>query len=357
MTEKRAAAWYRRYEKHFASLALVGGFIFDIFTIQRVDAVWENSWIIIHLLMVASVIILLSRRESRVDSMDSRLNFWLLAMMQFSFGGLLSAFLILYFRSASLGTSWPFLLILFLAFWVNERFKNYHQRLIFQISFFYLSLLSFLIFSVPIILGTIGPVIFIVSGVLSIFIFRIFFFILRRVSRDGLSDKREVLGAVFGIFAVMNILYFLNVIPPIPLSLKDAGIFHSISSDGLGNYSITTEPREWKDYLLVYEKVNITSGTPLFAYTAIFSPSRFNTRVVHEWQVYDENLETWRTMSRVSLPTSGGREQGFRTYSVSNVYGGKWRVNVLSEKGLVLGRVKFEVSVVSSPPVLVSESR
>lgn len=357
MSSDQEVVWYKRYKKHFASIALVGGFIFDIFTLQRVDALWENIWIILHLLLVASSILLLSRREKQRDTTDSRLDFWLIALLQFSFGGLLSAFLILYFRSASFGTSWPFLLILFLAFIANERFKDYHQRLIFQISFFYLSLLSFAIFSVPVIVGSIGPFVFILSGVASLIVIKIFLILLKVTSKDGFVDSGKAVSAVIIIFAVMNVLYFSNVIPPIPLSLKDAGIYHSVSSDGSGNYLLTGEARGPLDYLNIYEKVESVAGKPLFAYTAVFSPAKFNTRVVHEWQRYDEALGRWNTMSRVNLPISGGREQGFRTYSASEVVSGKWRVNVLSERGLVLGRVRFVVSWVNSDPALVTEIR
>lgn len=343
--------------KHFPSIALVGGFIFDILTIRRVDAIWENVWIMIHLLLVASAILMLGRREKGVDQTDSRLNFWLLSLLQFSFGGLLSAFLILYFRSASLSTSWPFLLILFAAFVMNERFKGYHERLVFQISFFYLSLLSFLIFFVPVILGSIGSIVFILSGILSLVVINLFFTALTLVAKDKFVDKGKAFGATVIIFALMNVLYFSNIIPPIPLSLKDAGIYNNVSGDGNGNYLLTGEKRRALDYLKFYQEVNVVGKETLFAYTAIFSPARFNTRVVHEWQMYDEERGEWKTMSRVNLPISGGREEGFRTYSAYDVLPGKWRVNALSEKGLVLGRVKFIAQVSLDERVLFTEVR
>lgn len=350
--------WYKKYEKHFASAALIGGFLFDVFTLRRADTLWENSWIILHLLITATTIVLLSRREPAPDGGDSRLDFWLLGLMQFSFGGLLSAFLILYFRSASLGASWPFLLILAAAFIANERLKGYRERLIFQISFFYLSLLSFFIYFVPVLVGSIGPFIFLISGVISLLVMRLFLRILRRVSRGNLDVSRKSFRkAVLAIFVVMNVLYFANIIPPIPMSLREAGIYHSLSRATDGSYILGAEKKGFLDHFRFREKLHVMEGKSLYAYTAVFSPARFDTDIVHEWQKYDESIREWVTVTRVSLPTFGGRYEGFRTYSGSETGEGVWRVNVTTERGLVLGRIGFSVERAEADPPIETRIR
>lgn len=339
MPFKRFAAWYHRYERAVSSVSLIGGFVFDALTLRTVDAFWENFWIIIHLIVSAVLIILINRKRVREPSDEkSEFDFWLLNFLQFTYGGLLSAFLVFYFRSSALLVSWPFLLMLALAFAANERLKRHQERLVFQISLFFLSLLSFAIFFVPVVVGSIGPWVFILSGVLSLIFMRFFLRLLP-------SPKKALWLSIVIIFAAVNVLYFTNVLPPIPLSLKDGGVYYSIHRDASGEYIFTESPRSWLDYFKLYPPVQLTtSSQTLFAYTAIYSPAKWSTGIYHEWQHYDEAKGAWVTTSKVSLSISGGRSEGYRTFSASGVAPGKWRVNVLTKSGQVIGRIGFTAS-------------
>jgi hypothetical protein len=340
--------WYKENERHAASVALVGGFIFDILTLRRADTWWENSWIVLHLTIVAVSILVLTRKSSK----------WFSYLMQFSFGGLLSAFLILYFRSATLAVSWPFLMVLALAFLANERLKGYHERLIFQISFFYLSLLSFAVYFVPVMLGGIGPVIFIISGLLSLGAMKLFVELLDEVSGGRYTSKsRGLRTAVIAIFLAMNVMYFANIIPPIPLSLKDAGVYHSLERSQIGGYILGKEDKSFLEYFRLWERVRIEEGKPLYAYTSIFSPANFSLSIIHEWQYFDEARRRWTTISRVPLSIAGGRDEGYRTYSAFNIVPGRWRVNVTTERGLVIGRIGFDAVEAQAPLVLETSVR
>ncbi len=356
MVIQKLGLFYKNYENHVSSVALVGGFIFDIFTLRRADSLLENLLVVIYLTIVAVVILLLNKDGWKTSDKDSDVNFWLLNLLQFSFGALLSAFLILYFRSASLLVSWPFLLILAVTFIANERMKRQYQRLTYQVSFFFLALLLFSIFFVPVVVGFIGPAIFVISGVVSLVAIRIFLSILEWVSKDRFVHSLSALRkSVLGIFVVTNLLYFTNIIPPIPLSLKEAGVYQSVDKEPTGEYVLRKERGSWMDYFNLSPRVNILPDQPVFAYTAIFSPSRFNIRVVHEWQYYDPLSSEWVSVTKILLPIAGGRDGGYRTYSVVNAVPGKWRVNVLTEEGQVLGRLSFTVEFVGTQPELVTE--
>jgi Protein of unknown function (DUF2914). len=356
MVVSKLGSFYKNYEYHISSVALLGGFIFDVFTLRRADALFENLSVILYLTIVAVVILLLNKDGWSTANKDSDINFWLLNLLQFSFGALLSAFLILYFRSASLLVSWPFLLMLALAFVANERMKRQYERLTYQVSFFFFALLLFSIFFVPVLVGVIGPAMFVISGVVSLVAIRIFLSILEWVSRDrffhALSALRQ---SVLGIFVLMNILYFTNIIPPIPLSLKEAGVYQSVDKEPTGEYVLRKERGGWRDYFNLAPKVRILPDQPVFAYTAIFSPSKFNISVVHEWQYYDSIASNWVSVTKIPLPIAGGRDRGYRTYSVLNAVPGKWRVNVLTLEGQVLGRIGFMVEFVGTQPELVTE--
>ena len=51
---------------------------------------------------------------------------------------------------------------------------------------------------------------------------------------------------------------------------------------------------------------------------------------------------SWQDEGTIKLSVVGGRENGFRTYSVrENLKTGKWRVNIETLGGQVIGRVQF----------------
>ncbi len=351
--------WYGRFERPISSLSLIGGFLFDILTLHRVDEFWENVWIIGHIVIVAVCIVWIHARErGKGDEADpSKIHFWLVNTLQFFFGGLLSTYLVFYFRSAALSVSWPFLLILTVAFIANETFKRHYVRLMFQLSLFYLSLFSFAIFIVPVVVHSLGVWTFLFSGVVSLLLMVGFVAILRRFSRREVeSNKKGIAVAILGVFFIINLFYFTNLIPPIPLSLKDAGVFHSISRDGNGDYLVTHEPRGWKKIFTVFENVHIQPNDTVYVYSAVFSPASLNTTIRHELEYFDPQTARWVSKGRANLLLIGGRDGGFRTYSEwSGLPAGDWRVNVENERGQKIGIIRFSVVLVNVPAAVAVE--
>ncbi len=360
--------WYARFERPISSLSLIGGFVFDAVTLRRVDLFWENLWVAVHLIAVALCIFLINRGENarhasghgetsaeREHYSPEEMHFWLINILQFFFGGLLSTFLVYYFRAGALAVSWPFLVILAAAFIANERLKRHYSRLTFQIGLLFLSVFSFAIFIVPVIVHAISPGVFLLSGIISLAVIGIFLLSLHIAARETFNRSRWlVFGVIAGIFAAINFLYFYNFIPPLPLSLKDGEIYHSLAVNGPGNYTVTGEaPQPWWRFSELYPPVHLVAGSPLYAYTAVFSPALFNLDVIHEWQHYDPGTHAWVTVSRVTLAVSGGRDGGYRTFSEDTpTAAGEWRVNVKTLNGAVIGRVNFAVVLASSTPPL-----
>ncbi len=343
--------WYETYEKRLSIASLLLGFFVDALTMQRIDALRENFWIAGNLLLAGICILFLNRGRS-----DGAKHFWLSNILQFSFGTLLGSVFIFYFRSATLSATWPFLLILLLAMFGNELYQKRYKKLAFQLSFFYFALFSFTIFLVPLLLKNIGAEIFVLSGVVSLLLLWLFLEALRRFAREKFLESRTNIWLfVTLIFVGINGLYFSNLIPPIPLSLKEAGIYHSINRSAKGNYVVSKEVRGVEKYFTFREPIHWQRGEPLYAYTAIFSPGSINTDIAHEWQYKDEGGE-WITATRIPLYLSGGRLGGFRTYSNKfNFTPGDWRVDVKTLRGQLIGRINFEIIVVDQEPELVSE--
>lgn len=353
---RRVTNWYGKYERPISSFSLIGGFVFDALTLKRVDMFWENLWIIGHIVIIAVCIVLTNSLEnSPGDEADpEKLHFWLVNVLQFVFGGLLSVFLVFYFRSAELSSSWPFILILSLAFWANESLKRQFVRLTFQLSLFFLSIFCCFIYLVPVVVHKIGSGPFLIAGFLSLFFMILFMHILRRFSKEKFYKSSRAVGISIGsIFVFMNVLYFTNLIPPIPLSLKDSGIYHSIIKTGDGVYTAQYEDYGWRGALQIYGSYHYKAGDTVYAYSAIFSPSSLDITVIHEWQYYDHDKGEWVSFEKFRLPVLGGRDGGFRTYSKkAGLVPGLWRVNVETTGGQIIGRLRFEVIPVERAPIL-----
>ncbi|MBI2100383.1 MAG: DUF2914 domain-containing protein [Candidatus Vogelbacteria bacterium] len=362
---KRVGDWYGRYERHISSIGLIAGFVFDAVKLKRVDLFWENVWVLAHLLVAAAGLVVLNyylNRPGRAGE-EYRLytfQFWLIFIIQFAFGGLLSTFLVFYFRSSTLAASWPFLLLLAGVFIGNEIFKKHYARLSYQISVLFFSIFAFAIFIVPVIVHRISDGVFILSGLVSLAAIGGFVWLLKYLTREKFYQSKKILMySIAGVYLAVNLLYFFNLIPPIPLSLKEAGAYHSISKNVAGNYVATAEPASFWNWFRRYDPIHVVLGAPVYAYSAVFSPTALNVDIVHVWQYYDESTRDWVTLSRINLPVVGGRDDGYRTYSMKRgLAPGRWRVNVETPRGQVIGRIRFKVEPVkefASWPVVLLE--
>jgi hypothetical protein len=198
----------------------------------------------------------------------------------------------------------------------------------------------------------IGPKVFILSGFISLAFITLFILVLFLFIRDRFKEsKKLILFLILGIFTLVNFLYFTNLIPPIPLSLKDGGMYHSIEKDVNGNYAVTYEDYGWRGYFQMYPNFQEAPDSPVYAYSAVFSPTNLNITIVHEWQYYDETQGQWVTKTTIDLPVVGGRGGGFRTYSeLSNLASGHWRVNIMTTEGQIIGRLRFNIVPVFTEP-------
>ncbi|HEY5220770.1 MAG TPA: DUF2914 domain-containing protein [Candidatus Paceibacterota bacterium] len=356
----RAQNFYARIEGPFSSLSLIAGFVFDAITLTRVDQFWENFWVVGHLAIVTvcALLIHLIENEPGAEENPAKVHFWLVNVMQFFFGGIFSTFLVFYFRSGTIVSSWPFLLLLAIAFIVNERFKRHYARLAFQLSLIFLSYYAFAIYVLPILFHEISDWVFLLSGVVALAAIGAFVGILKKFSRERFSGKTKWISslAIAGIFIAVNVLYFENLIPPLPISLKDAAIYQSLTVNAPGNYTVQAEDQGWFSFFEWSPTIHVQPGETLYAYTAIFSPTAFSANVIHEWQMYDAAKKAWITESRVVLPTAGGGSGGWRTFSlIENPGAGAWRVNVTLPTGQLVGQLRFNIVITTSTPQLVTQ--
>ncbi len=365
MVLSKLSQLYQKFEKYISVIGLIYGFIFTSLTLTRIDAFWENFWIVLHLLIAVSGIVTLAFLEKRkslksentneAKNQNISLHFYLILIVQFAFGGLFSTFFVFYLRSSSFYESWLFILILLVLLVGNEIWKKYYARLVFQITILFLAIYLFLIFLLPTLAHRLGSDLFVIAGLTSLVLSAAFLSLLRKISPHNFkADHNLVAVSITSIFIIMNLLYFTGVLPPIPLSIKDSGVYHDIEKLVDGNYKVLTEENSWKNYFTRYPVFNRQTGETVYVYSAVFSPVNFSTKVVHQWQYYDESKKQWVDSSRIVIPIIGGREGGFRLYSAkAAVPNGLWRVKVLTERNQAIGYVTFEIKNTKEPVKLI----
>jgi hypothetical protein len=355
-------AWILTYERHASAIALCTGFVWDSLTLTRVDLLYENIIIASYLIIASVVIGVLTLLDARVirKSFIVRYRVWLPVILQFAFGGLFSAFVIFYTRSGSVFASWPFLIGLAALLVGNEFFRNRYERLTFRAGVLYTALFSFAIFFVPVMIGRMGDLVFLLSGALSLFLIWLYFYGIAQLAPTFIeAHKRTLIITIGGIFILFNALYFTNSIPPIPLSLKHIGIYHSVERLPEGVYRVRYEDAPWYQFWRASSRTfHKASGGTLYCFSAVFAPTDLNTSIYHRWEYYDGRTGAWAGSGRVSFGIVGGRDGGYRGYSwKSNAQPGLWRCSVETERGALLGRTRVYVVDAPAPPELTETRR
>lgn len=358
-----ARGWgvFERYERHIGVASFIFGFIFDNLTLTRVDLRFDNMVFLVHLTIVSGAMFLLhltlsGRPRTIVPTHYAR---YLPIAMQFSFGNLFSGFFVFYSRSGSLITSWPFLAFIILLLFGNELFRKYYARFTFHTSILFIAFFSYLIFLLPVLSHRMGPGIFIASGIGSIVLIGLFLLMVMRISPSEM--RRRLIPAAMSIaciYVAFHVLYFTNVIPPIPLSLKAIGVYHSVewSPEGIYRFTYEVVPRFF--FFSTESKVfHRTAGAPVYVYSAVFAPTDLRTKIFHRWSYYDERKEEWTVSDRLSFSIIGGRDGGWRGFTLKeNIMRGKWRVDVITERDQLLGRIAFTIVASDLLPQLESRS-
>jgi len=320
------------HERTLSWVALATGFIVDSLTLSRIDLWLDNMILSSYLLIAGTSIVFIHHLKA-----SSRIQLFLPYTLQYAFGGLFSGFIIFYSRSGTLIENWPFLIILVTLLFGNEFFKEKYTQYIFHISIYFIALFSFFIFFIPVLIGKMGAFIFILSGTVSLITITLLITLIQK-KRNNNTHQRYVYTSVVSLFIVFNLLYFTNSIPPIPLSLKSIGIYSNVERSG-NDYILSQEKKKWFAFETPAH-IHITKNTPLYAYSAIFAPTKITESISHIWLYKKEG--SWERETTIPFSISGGRDEGYRGYTTKeSLREGLWRVEVRTERGQLIGRKTF----------------
>ena len=332
------------------------GVTYDTLTLTRIDRLQDNLLLLIYLLLLGVLIVLTGRLGIEpAPEREQLANFspfvrWVLRVrpfypmaVQFLLGGLFSAYAIFYSRSATLTSTAIFFALLVVLLVGNEFLRDRLSSLRLLVSLYALVCFAFFTFFLPVMTGYMNAAVFLIGAVLSAVVtFRVVQLIYRN---NPDRSKREAIGVTAPAFTLIGLLvgfYFLNWIPPVPLSMKFGGMYREVQKRD-DRFALSFD-REWYQ---VWKRSQspFPADEPIYCFTAVFAPVALNTTVYHHWYFRTNSSKAFIHADKIPIKIAGGREGGYRAYSFKQrLDPGDWRVDVETEDGRVVGQVSVVVA-------------
>ncbi len=343
--------YFRKHSKYVPVVFFICGFIFDTLTLGRIDRLYDLSILSLHMVSLTVMLYLYNLADDGkwVDTFIEPYEKYLPLAIQFYFGALSSAYVIYFSRSVSLSKTISFFVILVTLLIANEFLKQRISNKYLQFSVYFFINFTFFSFIIPVFVKEVNPEIFILSGIVSLVITLIVIIGIYKVSPTTRVEIHlgKMLGIIATLYILINTFYYLRLIPPVPLALDEGIVAHSVVKDENNNYNVIYETDDWWVFWRDHRPNYVYKpGDNVFIFTSIFAPTDIKKTIIHRWNWYDKKAEEWITVDEISYTITGGRDAGYRGYSYKgNVKQGQWEVEVVTEEGLILGVIDFELIV------------
>jgi hypothetical protein len=347
---------------HSNVVMFVAGFLFDVLTIGRIDSRIDLAIQLLYLFAITSLIVLQHREERRRWTPPAplrRLWTYNLEVLHFFYGGLLSAYVILYFRSSTGARPLVFFLMLVGLFVLNEmpQIRRAGHRL--RLGLYAFCVLSFFNYFVPILVGRMNGWVFLLAWLLSLAVVWLLASWLAppagavergetprlpAASGERAAERRRLFAPGAIVCAVVAVLYLARLIPPVPMSVTFQGIYHEVRRHPGGYTLVYERPHWWRRWRHDSRPFRAAPGDRVHYFMRVFAPARFSQQIFTRWERQDAS-GIWQTTNRIELPVvRGGRADGFRTFArKSNFEPGRWRVTAETDDGRALATVTFSI--------------
>lgn len=349
---QRVKAFYKEYESFFMPALIVWGFVFHYITFKVIPITDVLYLVFGYLALATLTIIFIHLYDQELITQKLRyVRLFAPLILQFTIGSIIGGVFIFYWFSGSLAISWPFITLIVLLLVGLELYKHYLENAVVQLALYNFAAFLMLAVALPYFFTSINPIFFILAGLLSLALVYGLIWLLRNSS--AIIDHRpKIIFVCILTFAIMNFFYFYNFIPPVPLSIRDSGVYHDVYQSG-NSYVVESEKESFWQRLSLTQTIHLGPGEKAYVFASIYSPSDLNTDIVYDWQYYDTVGEKWTSENKTSFHLTGGRQEGFRIYSYRiNLADGKWRVYIETPRGQVLGRQEFNIENVAQSPAL-----
>lgn len=348
---ERVREFAHRHRKYEPLVFFVAGFTFDALLLHRID----DPLMLVHQAIYLSLSALLIAWDQLVEIGARGVPGWAEkiwnyreGVLHFMLGTLLNVYTIFYFKSGTLLGSLTFLLILAALLFLNEARPTRLRKHLLRAALFALCLMSYANIVVSIAIGSIGALVFAAAVLASGAVLGGFAYWLSRYL--GRARAWTDLGYPFvGVALLYSALYAFKVLPPVPMSAKSIGIYRSVGKEN-DTYQLGFERSTWRFWENGDQTFRARAGDKIYCFAQIFSPTRFKDQLFVRWSLKDPKLG-WQTWDAIPFNVVGGREEGYRGYTVKTNYEpGSWRVSIETRDGRELGRIAFEIVATDDPP-------
>lgn len=346
----RLRAYFRINQKYLPVIFFMCGFIWDTLTLGRIDRLYDRIILSTYMISLSTCLYLYNVADDGKwkETFFEKYEKYLPLAIQFFLGGLCSAYVIYFSRSVSLTKTLFFFIILVVLLFANELLKKRISNKYLQFSAYFFMNFTFFTFFIPVLIKQMSSYIFIISGIISLTTTVLLIAFIYSVSPSTQAEisKRKTLGLIVGIYIMINSFYYFNLIPPVPLALDTGLAAHHVERVN-GDYEITYQSevwyKFWRNNNLTYTQI---PNTNVYVFTSIFAPTALEKTVAHHWQWKNTQTGKWETADRIGYQITGGRDDGYRGFTFkSNIREGKWKVEVITEEGHVIGVVRFDVEM------------
>lgn len=340
----RIVAFYERNELKVDIGFFLGGFVFDVFTLADIDDPLSIAQQLVYFALVGSILyydFLESAGLAKIPAWMSKI--WNIRhlILHFFMGSLLSIYSLFFLKSSSFFSSIVFVLIL-MALMVGNELKAVQKHANLKVGLYVICVFSFFSMIFPVLLGFVGLVPFLLATALT----AVLIYLGYRALVKRVGDRKIVLrslvapgSAVVGLFLLF---YLIGWIPPVPLSVQNMGIYHSVEKVD-GQFVLSHENPWWKFWRKGDQEFRAEAGDKIFFFAQVFSPARFDDSVVLHW-FHKDPKRGWQSTDKIPMRVTGGRKNGYRGFSVKQNYtAGDWRVSVETTDAREIGRLYFEV--------------
>lgn len=358
MREKLSSwqAQYQKYQQYWPALFFILGFLFDVFTLDRVDSMAALTSQLGYLLLALFILVhsFFDQTKPKSDVTPGKVRAFYLKhrteALHFIFGAMLSAYTLFFFKSSSLIVSFAFMIVMTIILVANEWSRFQSASLPFKFALSCLCMICFALIIVPILVGSVGLLVFLASMIFGVTPIALFsYWILKKRPQFFELCKRQILIPSSLVASIFLLLYVMRLIPPVPLSVQFIGIYHDIKKNH-DVYELYHENPWWRFWHEGDQDFLARPGDRIHVFFRVFSPSDFADQVNLVW-LHKDKKHGWIKQDKIPINIVGGRDEGFRGYGVkSNYLPGSWRVQVETLDGREMSRIYFNLSLAPEAP-------
>jgi len=355
--EGRMSLWFQsffvglklRVGPYWPALFFGLGFLIDILFSQGLDDTFTFAQHSVYLFLAMALT--MSEYVEFANSQSffvRKLLVYRTTVSHFLLGSLLSNYFVLFYKSASITSSFLFLASIAMVLVANEFRRVQSAGRVPRLILSLVCLLCYSLIVVPVLWGSIGVFPFLVSIVFSIVLFLSFVHLFSNKGLGLLAENRKnLLFPSVGVLVFFLFSYTMKWTPPIPMAIKHVGVYHGVkrvqSENGARKYQVEFYKSWWRFWNHSEEYFYSQSSGGIYVFFRVFSPARFNENLVVRWYHYQN--DQWVNWDNVNIVVSGGRLEGYRGYvKKSNFKPGEWRIKIETQDQRVMAELDFDVN-------------